>query len=75
MDALIPSTWKLDKTALSLVMGFDTSDEKAYWLSHTPCERLQHMEVLRRINYGHHATIRLQRVFEVAQYALWHYTV
>jgi hypothetical protein len=68
MDSLIPSTLKLDKTALSLVPGFDTSDEKAYWLSRTPYERLQHMEVLRRINYGHHATARLQRVFEVAQY-------
>jgi hypothetical protein len=69
MDALIPSTLQLDKTALSLAPGFDTSDDKAYWLSRTPCERLQHMEVLRRINYGHHATARLQRVFEVAQHA------
>jgi hypothetical protein len=69
MDLRIPSTLKLDKTALSVVPGFDTPDEKAYWLSRTPSERLQHMEVLRRINYGHHATARLQRVFEVAQYA------
>jgi hypothetical protein len=67
MDSVIPSTLKLDKTALSLAPGFDTSDEKAYWFSRTPSERLQHMEVLRRINYGHHATARLQRVFEVAQ--------
>lgn len=66
MDSLIPPTLKLDKTVLLLVSGFDTSDEKAYWLSRIPSERLQHMELLRRINYGHHATARLQRVFEVA---------
>jgi hypothetical protein len=58
---------KIDKTALSLVPNFDTVDEKAYWLSRTPSERLQHIEVLRRINYGHRATTRLQRVLEVAQ--------
>ena len=69
MDAPMPSTLKIDKTALSLVPNFDTVDEKAYWLSRTPSERLQHIEVLRRINYGHHATTRLQRVLEVAQYA------
>ena len=57
----------MDKTALSLVSGFDNSDEKAYWLSRTPAERLQHIEVLRRINYGHHATARLQRILEVTQ--------
>ena len=28
MDSLIPSTLKIDKTALSLVPCFDTSDEK-----------------------------------------------
>ena len=49
MDSLIPSTLKIDKTALSLVPCFDTSDEKLYWLSRTPSERLQHIEVLRRI--------------------------
>src|SRR5207244_13061207 len=68
MDSLIPSTLKIDKTALSLVPCFDTSDEKLYWLSRTPTERLQHIEVLRRINYGHHASAPLQRTFEHAQY-------
>jgi hypothetical protein len=69
MDTLRPSTLKIDKAALSLVPNFDTTDEKAYWLSRTPSERLQHIEVLRRINDGHHATTRLQRVLEVAQCA------
>ena len=36
MDSLIPSTMKIDKTALSLAPCFDISDEKDYWLSRTP---------------------------------------
>lgn len=67
MDVLMPSSLKIDKTALSLVPNFDTAGEKVYWLSRTPSERLQHIEVLRRINYGHHATARLQRVLEIAE--------
>ena len=58
---------KLDKTAFSIATLSDESDEKAYWLSQTPHERLQHLEVLRQINYGHRATARLQRVLEFAQ--------
>ena len=69
MDSLMPSSLTIDKTAFSFVSGFNTADEKAYWLSRAPSERLQHIEVLRRINYGHHATARLQRVLEIAQHA------
>jgi hypothetical protein len=58
---------KIDKSAFSVASTFDDSEEKAYWLSRTPHERLQHIEVLRRINYGHKATGRLQRVLEVAE--------
>jgi hypothetical protein len=65
MDELI-ETVKLDKTTLTVAPLFDESDEKAYWLSRTPQERLRHIEVLRRINYGHRATIRLERVLELA---------
>jgi hypothetical protein len=65
MDELI-ETVKLDKTTLTVTPLFDESDEKAYWLSRTPQERLHHIEVLRRINYGHRATARLQRVLELA---------
>ena len=62
MDALIPSTLKIDKTALSLVPCLESWDWKLYWLSRTPSERLQHIEVLRRIdNYGHHATTQLRK--------------
>jgi hypothetical protein len=58
---------KINKTAFSVTSLFDDSDDKAYWLSRSPEERLRHMEILRRINYGTQATARLQRVLELAQ--------
>ena len=57
---------KIDKTAFS-VGSLKESDEKDYWLKQTPEARLRQIEILRRINYGHRATGRLQRIFEVAQ--------
>ena len=60
---------KLDRTALSVVSSFEEADrqDREYWRSRTPYERLQHMELLRRINYGSVATTRLQRVLEIAE--------
>ena len=59
---------KLDRTAFSVGSVFDESDEKAYWLSKTPQERLEAVELMRQIIYGYDpSTIRLQRVFEIAQ--------
>jgi hypothetical protein len=60
---------RLDKTAFSVVSSFEEADkqDKEYWLSRTPLERLQYMELLRRINYGSDVTTRLQRVLEIAE--------
>ena len=60
---------KIDRTAFSVVSSFEEADQedKEYWLSRTPLERLQHMELLRRINYGTGATARLQRVLEITE--------
>jgi hypothetical protein len=58
---------KMDKTSFTVSSLFDESDEKAYWLSRTPQERLQHLEILRQINYGYTTAERLQRVFEITQ--------
>ena len=58
---------RLDKTKISVSNSFDSTEEKEYWLSRTPQERLTHIERLRRINYGHRATERLQRVIEVVK--------
>jgi hypothetical protein len=58
---------KMDKTVITVSSLFDESDEKAYWLSRTPQERLQHVEFLRQMNYGYTTAERLQRVLEITQ--------
>lgn len=66
-DPLIESA-RLDKTAFSVGSLDDEPDDRAYWLSRTPAERLRALELLRRLNYGHErATARLQRVLEVVK--------
>lgn len=60
--------FKLDRTAFSVASLSDESDEKEYWLSKTPQERLLALEMMRQIIYGYDpSTTRLQRVFEVTQ--------
>jgi hypothetical protein len=59
---------KLDKTAIQITSLFDESSDKKYWLSKTPLERLEAVELMRQIVYGYDpATTRLQRVFEITQ--------
>ena len=58
---------RVDRTIFSVASLYDESDEKAYWHSRTPHERLEHLELLRWINYGPQATERLQRVLEIAE--------
>lgn len=61
-------TYKMDKSVLSIVSLSEESDEREYWRSKTPYERLEFIELMRQINYGYDpATTRLQRVLEVAQ--------
>lgn len=58
---------KIDRSAF-VVTSLYESDEKEYWLSKTPEERLQPLELMRQIVYGYDpATARLQRVLEIAQ--------
>jgi hypothetical protein len=45
----------------------DSSDDKEYWMSKTPEERLEAVELMRRIVYGDEAIKRLQRVLEITQ--------
>jgi hypothetical protein len=59
---------KIDRKALSVASLLEPSDDKAYWLSKTPHERLEAAELMRQIVYGYDpSTTRLQRVFEIAQ--------
>jgi hypothetical protein len=68
MDAL--NSLKIDKTAFTIASLFAPADEKAYWLSKTPYERLAAVELMRQIIYGYNpATTRLQRIFEVINFS------
>ena len=67
MARSLPPDLKIDRKAFSVGSLTDPSDEKAYWLSRTPAERLRQVEILRRINYGHRAAARLQRVLEITE--------
>lgn len=59
---------KVDRSALSIGRLSDPSDEKAYWLSQSPADRLAALELMRRIMYGYDpTTTRLQRLLEFAQ--------
>ncbi len=58
---------RINRAALTVTPLEDSQEDKAYWLAQTPQERLRHLEILRRINYGHRATARLQRFFEVVE--------
>jgi hypothetical protein len=59
---------KIDKTAFTVASFFDQSDEKVYWLSITPYERLEAVELMRQIIYGYNpSATRLQRVLEITQ--------
>ena len=59
---------KIDKRAFSVGSIRDEPDEKRFWLSKTPNERLAAIEIMRQIVYGYDpSTTRLQRVLEIAQ--------
>ena len=58
---------KIDRSAIS-VTSIKETDEKEFWLSRSPEERLNALELLRQIAYGYKPnSIRLQRVFEIAE--------
>ncbi len=57
----------VDRAAYRVDDLADEPDEKAYWRSKTPLERLQALELMRQMVYGYDpATDRLQRVLEIA---------
>lgn len=60
---------KLDKSKIKIVDSIEDSvaDEIEYWRNTTIKQRLQHIERLRRLNYGTRATERLQRVIQIVK--------
>lgn len=60
--------FRMDKTILSVTTLDAESDEKAYWQTKTPQERLEALELMRQVIYGYDpATARLQRILEVVK--------
>ncbi|NLF09549.1 MAG: hypothetical protein GX594_16445 [Pirellulaceae bacterium] len=58
----------MNKDVLAVFPLGDESEDRGYWHSKTPRERLAAVEYLRVLNYGYDpASSRLQRVLEVAQ--------
>ena len=59
---------RVDRSAFRVDDLASESDERAYWRSRTPEERMEALELLRQIIYGYDpATCRLQRVLEVVE--------
>jgi hypothetical protein len=59
---------KINKKAFSVSSLSDESDDKLYWISKTPIERLIATELMRQINYGYDpTTTRLQRVLKIIE--------
>jgi hypothetical protein len=60
---------KVRRDAFKVTSLSEPSDEKEYWLSKTPEERLEAVEIMRQIVYGYDpTTTRLRKdVFEVIQ--------
>jgi hypothetical protein len=60
---------RMDKTTFSIGTLEEQGDDRKYWASKTPAERLQALEFMRQVMYGYDPDItRLQRVFTIAQH-------
>ena len=60
---------QLRRGVLEVVTSFAQADQddQAYWWRQTIEARLEHIQLLRELNYGDQATVRLQRIFCVAR--------
>jgi len=57
----------IDRTKFQVLTHADAErEDREFWFSRTPLERLQHVELLRELDYGSEViNQRLQRVLEV----------
>jgi hypothetical protein len=64
----VPGNCRLDRQILVVERLGEETKDRQYWMSKTPAERFEALELLRQIAYGYDpATERLQRVLEVTQ--------
>lgn len=61
---------RVDRAVVQESSLFDKPNDVSYWLTRTPLERWQAMELIRQTLYGYdESTGRLQRVLEVVEQA------
>jgi len=59
---------RLNKKIVNITSLDDIEEEKKYWFSKSPLERIEAIEINRRMIYGQdRATSRLQRFFETSE--------
>jgi hypothetical protein len=58
---------RVDRSLLTVMPLSGDHDDAEYWSAKTPQERLEALELMRRLQYGERATQGLQRVLTVAQ--------
>jgi hypothetical protein len=59
---------RLNKKIVKVTSLDDIEEEKRYWMSKSPLERIEAIEINRRMIYGQdRTTSRLQRFFETAE--------
>jgi hypothetical protein len=59
---------KMNREVWDIVTLDTQNDDLAYWLSKTPAERLEALELLRQIHYGYDpATAGLSQFFELVE--------
>jgi hypothetical protein len=59
---------RLNKKIVKVTSLDDIEEEKRYWISKSPIERIEAIEINRRMIYGQdRVTSRLQRFFETAE--------
>jgi hypothetical protein len=69
MGSIEDKEFQVDRKAFSVGSLDQDSDEKEYWKTKSPIERLRAIEMMRQIIYGYRGSApRLQRFFEVAKY-------
>ena len=58
----------LNKNIVNVTSLDDIEEEKKYWISKTPLERIEAIEINRRMVYGQdRVTSRLQRILETSE--------
>ncbi len=58
----------LEKKIVSITLLDDVEEERKYWFAKSPSERIEAIEINRRMVYGQdRVTSRLQRLLEIAE--------